>query len=751
MKNRLWVAAWALFFAAQLTWLLFPVARVPGYELATGLSLLTALFGGAFGIACGRHEAMRAVSAPAAQVWWATASAMFVLGVPALTTVVLAGVVTSAFTPCSPFDTLAFVPVLVGPSVFLASAIGVAVGLRFRRWWAFTLSWLAVVLLSAAHTVWPIVFGPQVSAWNHLAGFLPGPLYDEELQLPAALLWFRLGSVLLGVLVMALAARHLGARSRKVTRVAWSTLAALMVLEAMGPTLGFRMSDAALEERLGGRTETAHLTLIHPRGLSPAELDRIVGDLEFRFAQISTFLGGPPPDKVRVWWYRSAAQKQQLVGAANTQFAKPWRHEIHVNESGFPHPVVKHELVHAMAASFGARPFGVTATWFGLNPHVGIVEGLAVAADNPIDELSLSEWSAAMKQQSMLPDVRALLEPQGFYGAPASRAYTTAGAFLRWLQDTRGPEKLRDLYRDGDFQRVYGTDAGALATGWEAFLDTVPLDPLAVNQAFARFRRGSLFDRPCAREVARLSARIAERSADDGPLALELISRCQALQPDEPAHVLARVATLRRLGRTEEVGTLLEALAARVKDQPSSWAEVAMVQVDLALARNDDSLARALLEQVLALKVSPSMDRTVHVRLHSLETSGAVREALGRYFTGTPEPVVIFLLREALASSPQEPFVAYLLGRKLSLGGGPSEALPLLELARRGAVPASLQREALRLSIEAAFSAGRCEQVKALADEARGVSGPFGARAHDWVERCEALQSLPTAPPTKTP
>ena len=87
----------------------------------------------------------------------------------------------------------------------------------------------------------------------------------------------------------------------------------------------------------------------------------------------------------------------------------------------------------------------------------------------------------------------------------------------------------------------------------------------------------------------------------------------------------------------------------------------------------------------------------------------------------------------------------------LALGGGPSEALPLLELARRGAVPASLQREALRLSIEAAFSAGRCEQVKALADEARGVSGPLGARAHDWVERCEALQSRPTAPPTKTP
>ena len=39
---------------------------------------------------------------------------------------------------------------------------------------------------------------------------------------------------------------------------------------------------------------------------------------------------------------------ERLVGAAHTQFAKPWRREIHVNGLSFPHPVIKHELVHAM-------------------------------------------------------------------------------------------------------------------------------------------------------------------------------------------------------------------------------------------------------------------------------------------------------------------------------------------------------------------------------------------------------------------
>lgn len=745
MANRLWLGAWVAYTLLELALLSFPVARIPGYELSTGLSLITAILGGAFGVAFGRQESMRAASAPLTQVSFATVSAAVTLLFPAALTVFVAIVATLAGSPCSPFIAFGFVPLVIVPSTLVVAALGVWLGLRFRKWWQFTLGWLAIVLLSAAHTTWPIVFGPQVSAWNHLAGFLPGPLYDEELRVPAALLWFRTGSVLLAVFAVLGAARTFGDRSLAVRRAMMSAALMLFCLDLAGPTLGFRMSDEALAARLGGRTEGKNIILMHPRGMTPTEVGRALGDLEFRFEQIADFVGGAPEGKVTVWWYRSAEQKQRLVGAAQTQFAKPWRREIHINELGFPHPVAKHELAHALLAPLGARPFGVTARLFGLSPHVGVIEGMAVAADNPVDELSLHEWTAAMKKQSMLPDVRTLLEPQGFYSAPASRAYTTAGSFLRWLGEARGSAKLRDLYRDGDFAGVYGVELGTLATEWEQFLDAVPLEPEAVNQAFARFRRGSLFDRPCAREVARLSSEVAQLSTEDGPAALAVLSRCEVLQPEEPAHVLSRASMLRRLGNDDEARGLLEKLAERVKDAPSSWADAALALVDLAIVRGDDDAARALLTQLIEKRISPSMDRTARVRLRSLDSEGPVRVALTRYFSTDADVAQVHFLEVARAAQPTEPIVAYLLGRKLHQKEAFASALEVLEVTHADAsVPASIRRETLRLMLEATYGAGDCARVTQLADDAKAISGPFGAKARDWVERCR--QSPPPGP-----
>lgn len=739
LSDRLWVAAWLAFAGLHVAVLWVPVVRVPGYELATAQGLITAILGGEFGIACGRREAQRALTSPRAQVWRAVLAATVLLLTPAVLALLLAIVVTSATSVCSPFLAIGFWPVIVLPSVAIVAASGVLIGVTVKRSLRSVLAWLAVVLVSAAHTGWPIVFGPQVSAWNHLAGFLPGPIYDEELHVPAALVWFRLGTLALAAAALFLAARRLGDVSRSTRLGVLSALVFVVSLELAGPTLGFRMSDTALAERLGGRTEGPNVVLMHPRGLAPKEVQQVLGDLEFRFEQIAQFIGGAPPGRVTVWWYRSAEHKQSLVGAAHTQFAKPWRREIHINDSGFPHPVAKHELAHAMLGPLGAAPFGVTARLFGLSPHVGVIEGMAVAADNPIDDLSLQEWAAAMKKQSMLPDVRTLLEPQGFYSAPASRAYTTAGAFLRWLRDERGAEKVKALYVDGDFERVYGVPLAELVTAWETFLDSVVLEPEAVNQAFARFRRGSLFDRPCAREVARLASDAQRLSADDAAGALEVLSRCEALQPAEPSHVLSRAGVLRKLGRDDEARVLLESLAERVKDAPSTWAEAALVLVDLAVLRKDDTTARALLERVVELRVSPSIDRTARVRLHALDSTAAVRRALEAWFSSEPDSVQVHRLERALAETPREPFVSYLLGRRLHQKDAFAEALESLEVARAdSSLPESIQKETLRLSVEAAYGVGDCAKVSALAEEAKRWPGSLPARARDWVERCNS-------------
>jgi hypothetical protein len=140
-----------------------------------------------------------------------------------------------------------------------------------------------------------------------------------------------------------------------------------------------------------------------------------------------------------------------------------------------------------------------------------------------------------MRQQKLAPDIRSLFRSDSFYRSSGPRAYTLAGSFLRYLADTYGKEKLRHLYQRGDFLSAYQRSLDGLAADWESFLDTVPLDPAAVNQAFVRFRRGSIFARPCAHEVALLQAEASEFLRSDPSQALARYERCAQIQPEEPS------------------------------------------------------------------------------------------------------------------------------------------------------------------------------------------------------------------------
>lgn len=697
-----------------------PLLRLPGYELGAALALLHGLLGGVVGVGFAR----RAPTSPALAAAAATATLWLALVPP----FALATVGTWLGTPCDPFATSAFFPLLALPSGLLAACAGVWVGTVTRRWWTAALAWLGLVVASAAHTAWPIVFGPQVYAYNHLAGYLPGPLYDEVLQVPASLLWFRLATVALAVTFVALAARLRGR---------WRVVGAggalvFLAIEVAGVPLGFRMSDTALAQELGGRWEDDALVIHYPSGLPPARVRDVVEDVRFRHRQLVDFFGAAPPGRVRVWWYASAAQKQALVGAERTQFSKPWRREVHVNDAPLPHPVLKHELAHAMAAPWGAPPFGVTAGLFGLDARMGLIEGFAVAADDPAESLTLHQWAAAMKRLALLPDVVTLLGPGGFYAAPAPRAYAAAGSFVRWLADTRGKDGLRALYRDGDFEGVYGEPLPALADAWAAFLDATPVDDAALAQALARFRGGSLFERPCAREVAKLRA-FASVAPEPGR-ALEALARCQRLQPGEPSHVIAAARLSARQGDDAGAAKALDALLQRLDAQPALFADAALARVQVALDAGDDALARALLTRVLGGAPAPAVERTARVRLAALAMPPKARAAVDAYFSAPDDGAPLYLLRDALDALPDEPTLAYLLGRRLAGVGQSAEALRWLDVARAGDLGPALTLEATRLTLEPAWRLGDCARLDALARQATDAATAAGIA--DWLERC---------------
>lgn len=756
LAKRPWVAASLLVLAGGGAALVFvPLFGVPGYELSLALTIATGLLGAVPGVAAGRQErrlfegkdprpsaAVRTDSAALAVAQAGLSSFVLLtlaLGVPLLAAVGYALVSTR----CDPFAAVGFYPALTLPSAALSSAAGVLCGLAARRARGAAGLYALLVLGSLAATVWPILDGPQVFAFNHFLGYVPGPLYDEALRVEAPLGYFRAETLLWALAFAALAAVGVDPKTGRLTRphVRVGSLSllglcgfGLFTFEVRATSLGTRMSESALTERLGGLRETEHFILVHPRGKPREEVDRFARDLEFRYGELRTFLGGAPTGKIRVYLYRTPEEKRALVGASHTQFAKPWRLESHLNDGPFPHASLKHELVHVMAAPFGSGPFRVTSR-FGVWPVAGVIEGMAVAGDDPADDLTLHEWSAGMRRQKLMPDVRSLLS-EGFYGAAPSRAYTAAGSFLRYLAETYGAAKLTALYAHGDFVASYGRPLDELATEWERFLDAMPLDAATVNQAFSRFRRGSLFARPCAREVAALSAQAGETLPSDPERALELYQRCAALQPDEPSFTLGQASALAKAGRKGDAADLLQRFAAVVKEQPSTLAEVAMAQADLAYQRGKPDDAQRFLEQVLSLDPSPPQDRTARVKLSALASPGS-GPALWSYFQPGAEDVKLLVLREALSLEPKNAVLSYLLGRRLEQGHAPRLAVRYLAEALDGPLEGSVRKEALRLQIEAQYLAGDCAGVRQSAGQLPSLGAAFKAAADSWVARCD--------------
>ena len=736
------------------TWL--PPFQTPGYELSLLLSILVGLFGGCVGIAASRQESrllqghgdrpkgVTRLDGALASTLRATFSSCFLLTVCVLPPVLVALIRSLVTTDCNPFELFGFLPLLILPSVWLSSSVGVFLGFWLRRAWLAVLSWVLVLVLSGVHTAWPLLAGPQIYAFNHFLGYLPGPLYDEVLVIAAPLWCFRLETALLGVLAVTITSALLDVVSGTLGRPrirpgTWAVLAAaglaVVTLEQRAPALGLRMTDGALEQALGAVRESPHVRLVHPRGMPQEEVERFLRDAEFRIAQLSeTF--GKPPERLTIWLYRSDAEKARLVGAAQTQYAKPWRRELHLSQRPFPHPVLAHELAHLMAAPHGAGPFDVTASLFGLLPHMGIIEGAAVAASTPVmGALTLHEWSAGMRREQLAPDLRQIVGPAGFYAQAPSRAYTLAGSFLLHLVEQHGPEKLRVLYRNGDFEAAYGTSLDALVGEWEKRLDALPLDEAVTAQAFARFREGALFSRACGREVARLEREAWERRRSDPETALVLFQRAASLQPESPTYPLAEARLLRELDRPGDAAKLLESLAGRVRKHATIAGQVALERADLALSQGKDAQAGELLTQVIESATSPGLSRTALVKQQGL-IEPELRPIIASYFDDPREELRLWHLERGLERHPQSAILHYLLGRRLTQVQAAPEAVPHLERALLLGLPDPLRNEALRVQLEAHYLAGDCDGVRQIAGEMPDLGRAFRSEVDDWVARC---------------
>ncbi len=632
-------------------------------------------------------------------------------------------------------------------------------GMRRRR--------LACVLLALAGPLGGIVVSvarflgsPMVFAYDPFFGYFSGALYDTVVDVRVELWSYRAGtlSTLLGAVLVAsamrrtstgaLAVRSFRGDAASVSRGALGLglLFASVVACIAGPAQGHWQTSASIAAELGGRARGPRCDVVHPDSLLPEQVELLVRDCEQELAADEHRLGAHLPGRLTAFVFKDAEQKRRLMGAADTQIAKPWRQEVYVQMSSYPHPVLGHEIAHVVAGSFARGPFKVAGTWGGLWPNPGLIEGTAEATSPDDDELTDAQWSRAMLQLGILPSIHDLFTI-GFMGENSSKSYTVAAAFVSWVIERWGTEALRAWYGGGSIESL-AEPWPRLESDFAAWLKSMPMPDEALAFAKAKFDRPSVWGRRCPHVVDALDRR-ADQCRDEHRVARAVTLYDAALERDpHDWHALVDRAKVVTWYADEAAGrAALERVVADEKT-PRTWrdrAREALADDDLAHGR--DAAAVEAYRTLASRSLDEDAARTLEVKALSLDNPPA-RRAVVDMLVGEPgRPVDGWLGALSLgewAEETHEPLAGYLAGKNLALREQWSRAAASLDRALAAGVPTPrIGRELLRQRAICACAVGDVDALGHVREQVEAPDSPFGGSSggrRAWllrlVDRC---------------
>lgn len=540
---------------------------------------------------------------------------------------------------CDGLEGIVFFVVAAGLGMVAAGALGGALRAFERaRPRVRSLDWAIPVALFALFGL-EFYATPAVYGFSPLGGVFLGPLYDTIYFPWARLLTYRLGTVAgLAAVVLLGRARDAGMRGGSREVRLWGRLGLLcagiaLLVAAWGADLGHRTTSSSLRRALGAKVEGNRCVVHYDRlGIGPARAKLLADECAVHVEQLEADLGLPRSDRpLTVYLFADDARKAELFGARSTNVAKPWRREVYVRNDSFPHPILRHELAHAVAADLGRGPFAVAGRFGGLVPDPGRIEGLAVhaAALRGPDAQDLLGWARAQRDAGHLPPLADVFG-FGFYRSAAPNAYTAAGAFFAFLARRYGVDAVVEFYRNAENEKWAGRTLPELEREFQKALDDTEPDPSVRRYAEQRFSTKAVFERRCPQRVGRLVDALG--TACDG----------------SPEAVAESLTELRRLDAADYDARLLGLGCASGPEAPA-W--VSELRSELGRARDDLAPWQlASLLEIEALRAPPpERDRLLAEALESARNPRMIRElALLRGANGVDEEtwkLVVGLLR----------------------------------------------------------------------------------------------------------
>jgi len=611
------------------------------------------------------------------------------------------------------------------PGALLAGVWGAAVGLaagRVRLGWrrraVCIFGALSAPLCGIGFSLGRFYTSPMVFAFDPFFGYFAGPLYDTVIDAFWTLATYRAGT-LLTLLALGSAASFFdadlqfqGFRGR--TWLVGVGLAALLGSASLiwnGTSLGHFSTRASIEDALGQQVYGTRCDVKYSSGISLRDALLFTKDCDAELSADEAYFEIQGPPRVTAFLFANEGEKGRLMGASSTYIAKPWRREIYVQASAYPHPVVGHELAHVLAGSFGEGPFRVSGPLGGWIPDPGRIEGVAVAASpNDNDDFTLDEWAKTLLDLQLLPPLQSVFR-LGFLGQNSSTAYTVAGAFLHWFHDHYGAAAVRRWYGGEPIESVSRKSFSQLEAAWRADLARVSVAPALLDEARVRFDRPSLFGRRCPRIVDKLNGIASQKLAGaDTAGARRAISELLRLDPHHTGAKFELAACEVKDGNQTAALNAYAVLAAspELAKLERAGAREAQADVELRAGRLED--ARRDYAAVAEIVADEDRLRTLDVKRspqNELQRRAIVDLLVGDPMLGAAFEVAAPRLADWANAEPENGLPSYLLGKNLFGRGRFAEAADYLDqaLARKLGLP-RVAREAWRTRLTLACAVG---------------------------------------------
>ncbi|GJM17166.1 MAG: hypothetical protein DHS20C13_24930 [Thermodesulfobacteriota bacterium] len=478
---------------------------------------------------------------------------------------------------------------------------------------------------------------------------------------------------------------------------------AIIVFHLNESEIGISYSrDYITQNILSGSIETDNFIIYYPPGsLQIEDIELIAMDHEWRYKQLKEALDLDSNQKIKSYIYPDIETRKRLSGAGETTIANPIHNEIHLIYDSFPHPVLKHELVHVMAAEFGNDILK-------LSPKIGLLEGIAVAIDWRGQRFTPHQWSNAMIEIGIAPQIKDIVG-FGFWYAPAEVSYTIMGSFSHYLIDTYGIDKFKTVYRTGNFS-TYDKNLDDLELEWQEYIKTVKTPPETKAIAEARFSRPSIFQATCPRKVAELKNQGYENFEDDNYYeARNNFAEALEYNNSDPSLINWLAYSHYYEGNFD-----------RAIEIANSSTSASKIEKDLLKNLQGNSLwqtenseeALEIFENLLNQELPDSTKRELEIKILTISQNSQVEENIKKFFGTRDKVLQLAYLQKAILANPLYAPTYYLKGRLLFNEGKYQEATSDLVRAYLLELPSEkLRNENLRILGISLFANGSYDQA----------------------------------------